>query len=405
MIALGSGTRPGPVPVALDGLVCASTRSRGNLQSAPGTGFRLMGGTLIRHATGSCAVTAVSLGVHGAATGCCLMPSARFPLVVTAGVMSAAWRTVNLASVAPSTDKSLGTAARTQKHPEGVFINTNRRTCPPSTIAANYTTFYRPHLGRDWQRLGVVSIASGHHRISGRHTDPVKAGQRPQHGQHRPRSRNQQRGMLGRPKNSRSGDARRLDARSRRHRHGNYALALKGNQGTLHDDVRHFLDDPQSGTTTAAPVVDGDHGRIETRTATVSTDIGWLQEHHKWPGLAAVGKVVRVRETTDKTTTETAYYLLSTALSAERLNQVVRAHWGVENQLHWRLDVVMNEDHDRTRLDNAPHNLAVLRHMALNVMQKDITKGSLRTKLMRAGWDDHYLAPHASPHWQVEGTA
>lgn len=70
----------------------------------------------------------------------------------------------------------------------------------------------------------------------------------------------------------------------------------------------------------------------------------------------------------------------------------MRAHWGVENQLHWRLDVVMNEDHDRTRLDNAPHNLAVLRHMALNVMQKDITKGSLRTKFMRAGWDDHYLA-------------
>ena len=173
---------------------------------------------------------------------------------------------------------------------------------------------------------------------------------------------------------------------------GDYALALKGNQGTLHDDVRRFLDDPRSGTTTAAPVVDGDHGRIETRTATVATDIGWLQEHHKWPGLAAVGKVVRVRETTDKTTTETAYYLLSTALSAERLNQVVRAHWGVENQLHWRLDVVMNEDHDRTRLDNAPHNLAVLRHMALNVMQKDITKGSLRTKFMRAGWDDHYLA-------------
>src|SRR5271166_1441131 len=64
----------------------------------------------------------------------------------------------------------------------------------------------------------------------------------------------------------------------------------------------------------------------------------------------------------------------------------------VENQLHWRLDVVMNEDHDRSRLDNAPHNLAVLRHMALNVMQKDITKGSLRTRFMRAGWDDHYLA-------------
>jgi hypothetical protein len=75
-----------------------------------------------------------------------------------------------------------------------------------------------------------------------------------------------------------------------------------------------------------------------------------------------------------------------------RCSEVVRSHWGVENRLHWRLDVTMNEDQDRTRLDNGPHNLAVLRHMALNVMQKDTTKGSLRGKFMRAGWDDRYLA-------------
>src|SRR5208283_2826845 len=91
----------------------------------------------------------------------------------------------------------------------------------------------------------------------------------------------------------------------------------------------------------------------------------------RWPGLAAIGKVVRVRETATKTTTETAYYLLSTALSGERFNDVVRSHWGIENCLHWRLDVVMNEDQDRSRLGNGPNNLAVLRHMALNVMQKD----------------------------------
>ena len=102
--------------------------------------------------------------------------------------------------------------------------------------------------------------------------------------------------------------------------------------------------------------------------------------------------MVRVRETVAKTTTETAYYLLSTHLSAERLNEVVRSHWGVENRLHWRLDVVMNEDQARNRLGDGPENLAVLRHMALNVMQKDPTKGSLRGKLKRAGWDDAYLA-------------
>ncbi len=173
---------------------------------------------------------------------------------------------------------------------------------------------------------------------------------------------------------------------------GDYVLALKGNQGTLHDDVVRFLDDPESEVRTVDTTVDGDHGRIETRTATVSTKIDWLQEDHHWPGLAAIGKVVRVRETPGKTTTETAYYLQSTVLSGERFNEVVRSHRGVENRLHWRLDVVMNEDQDRTRMDNGPHNLAVLRHMALNVMQKDTSKGSLRGKFMRAAWDDRYLA-------------
>jgi predicted transposase YbfD/YdcC len=173
---------------------------------------------------------------------------------------------------------------------------------------------------------------------------------------------------------------------------GDYVLALKGNQGTMHDDVSTYLDDPASEAITAAPAVDADHGRIETRTATVSTNIAWLQEGHHWPGLAAIGKLVRVRETAAKTTTETAYYLLSTALSCKRFNEVVREHWGVENRLHWRLDVVMNEDQDRTRLGHGPHNLAVLRHMAMNVMQKEPSKGSLRGKLKRAGWDDAYLA-------------
>jgi predicted transposase YbfD/YdcC len=173
---------------------------------------------------------------------------------------------------------------------------------------------------------------------------------------------------------------------------GDYALALKGNQGTLHDDVVTYLNDPASKTVTAKPVVEADHGRIETRTATVSTDIEWLQNYHRWPGLAAIGKVDRTRETKGKTTGETAYYLFSAPLSPERGNEVVRSHWGVENRLHWRLDVTMNEDQDRIRLDNGPHNLAVLRHMALNVMQKDKSKNSLRGKFMRAGWDDRYMA-------------
>jgi len=167
---------------------------------------------------------------------------------------------------------------------------------------------------------------------------------------------------------------------------GGYALALKGNQGTLHDDVKLFLDDPGCEATAAEPTVEADHGRIETRTAMVSSDIGWLQKVHQWPGLAAIGKVVRIREAPGKTSTETAYYL-SQVLSAERFNEVVRQHWGVENRPHWRLDVIMNEDQDRTRLGNGPHNLAVLRHMAINAMQQDATKGSLRGRFKRAGWE------------------
>ena len=169
-------------------------------------------------------------------------------------------------------------------------------------------------------------------------------------------------------------------------------LTTSRDQGTLHHDVALFLDDPASKVTTAEPVVDADHGRIETRTATVSTEIAWLIKDHQWPGLAAVGKIERIRETAGKTTFETAYYLLSAPLTPERLNEVVRSHWGVENRLHWRLDVVMNEDQDRSRLGNGPHNLAVLRHMAMNVMQKDGEKGSLRGKIKRAGWDEAYLA-------------
>ena len=172
---------------------------------------------------------------------------------------------------------------------------------------------------------------------------------------------------------------------------GDYAMALKGNQGRLHDDVSSFLDDPKAEATTSSTTVDGDHGRIETRTAVVSTHIDWLQEQHQWPGLEAVAKITRIRESADKTSSETAYYLLSQPLTADHFNPVARAHWGVENRLHWCLDVQMDEDRNRTRKDNGPQNLAVLRHMALNVLRKDPRKESLRAKFKIAAWNNDYL--------------
>jgi predicted transposase YbfD/YdcC len=172
---------------------------------------------------------------------------------------------------------------------------------------------------------------------------------------------------------------------------GDYALALKGNQGSLHADIRDFLDDPASPTQSSGPLVEADHGRIETRIASISDDVAWLEESHRWPGLAAIGKITRSREMNGKTTFETAYYLLSTTVTPERFAQIVRSHWAIENSLHWCLDVIMNEDQARARMDNAPHNLAVLRHLALNAVRKDPAKGSLRVKLKRAAWSNEYL--------------
>lgn len=174
-------------------------------------------------------------------------------------------------------------------------------------------------------------------------------------------------------------------------RGGDYVLALKGNQGTLHDDVRTFLDDPARPAEIAHTAVDGEHGRIETRTSLVSADIAWLQDQHTWPGLAAIGKIVRTREAGTEISTETAYYVLSTVLSAERFGYVARTHWGVENGLHWVLDVTMNEDLARSHKDHGPQNLALLRRLALTLAKLEGSKGSMKGKLKRAGWDNAFL--------------
>ena len=173
-------------------------------------------------------------------------------------------------------------------------------------------------------------------------------------------------------------------------RGADYVLALKGNQETLRDDVRRFLDDPVVRPVSASETDKG-HGRIETRTASLSADIGWLRESHDWPGLKAVGKITATREINGKTTAETRCYLLSQAFAPERFNAIVRSHWSIENQLHWVLDMVMDEDQARNRKDNGPQNLALLRKLALNLAKLEPSKGSMRGKLKRAGWDNTFL--------------
>ena len=140
-------------------------------------------------------------------------------------------------------------------------------------------------------------------------------------------------------------------------RGGDYVLALKANQDSLHEDVRLYLDDPaRADELPSCQQVDGDHGRIETRRATVCHEVAWLQERHGWPGLAAFGKIEATRETPRQTKTETRYYIMSAPLSPDRFQHVVRAHWAIENCLHW----VLEADQEAVKIDvhavmNAPN--------------------------------------------------
>ena len=174
-------------------------------------------------------------------------------------------------------------------------------------------------------------------------------------------------------------------------RGGDYLMTVKTNQPTLHQDIRLLLEDPAATPDDSDQSVDGDHGRIETRRAAVVHDIAWLQQAHRWPGLQTIAKLTASREINGKTTSATRFYIASRKLSAAQLNDLARAHWSIENQLHWVLDVVMTEDQARARKDNAPENLALMRRFALNIIKENKDKGSNRLKFKRAGWDDKFL--------------
>jgi predicted transposase YbfD/YdcC len=178
-----------------------------------------------------------------------------------------------------------------------------------------------------------------------------------------------------------------------------YLLALKDNQPSLADEVRLFFDQPPTGdddppvhTTT-----DADHGRIETRHHRVSHDVAWLTTSRRFPGeprfpdLAAIAMVEAVVEHRGKTTTARRYFLCSTALDAKALAAAVRAHWGIENRLHWVMDVVFHDDLMRMRTEHGPANMATVRHMALNLLRSVPGKQSLAVKRKSAGWDEEFM--------------
>ena len=176
-----------------------------------------------------------------------------------------------------------------------------------------------------------------------------------------------------------------------------YVLALKDNQSSLRGDVELFVTEQKAKgfadtTISQDTTVDGDHGRIETRTTTVIHDVGWLQERHAWPGLKAVVMIESSREIRGKTETETRFYITSLVMLAHLLGPVVRSHWAVENSLHWVLDMVFRDDECRVRTEHAPANFTTIKHMAHNLLRLAPGKASLRSRRKAAGWDDEFLA-------------
>ena len=178
-------------------------------------------------------------------------------------------------------------------------------------------------------------------------------------------------------------------------RGGDYLLALKANRPAMLREVEAFFADPPEPLA-AFETTDADHGRIETRRHRVSHSTGWLFSDRRYageprlPGLATLACVEATRSEAGRTSSSTRYYLSSATLTPERFARAVRAHWAIENSLHWVLDVTFDEDRARNRRDHGPENLAILRRLTLNLLNTARPKMSVARKRKRSGWSDAF---------------
>jgi predicted transposase YbfD/YdcC len=175
-----------------------------------------------------------------------------------------------------------------------------------------------------------------------------------------------------------------------------YILALKGNQPTLEQAVERFFvsgPDAEAHRTTCdfSEQTEQGHGRVETRWAWISADLEAEMQAVAWPGLRSIGMVQATRTLRGETSVEQRFYLSSLPPKAEPFAQAVRKHWGIENQLHWSLDVTFREDHSRLRTGHGAENFAVLRHIALNLLRQDPSTKSLPRKRLACALNPDYL--------------
>ncbi len=179
-----------------------------------------------------------------------------------------------------------------------------------------------------------------------------------------------------------------------------YLLAVKENQGNLYEDIQDLFEEDARYNFEGAPydyakTVNKGHGRIEIRQCWAISDpeyLAQIRDRERWSGLKSVVMLVSERRIGEVSEILTRYFISSLDSKAENILKVKRSHWGIENRLHWVLDIAFNEDHSRVCQKNAPHNFAILRHMALNLLKQEHTaKVGIKAKRLKCGWDTDYL--------------
>ena len=178
---------------------------------------------------------------------------------------------------------------------------------------------------------------------------------------------------------------------------GDYVLALKQNQPTLHGEVARYFEDPATSGLESLELVDKDHGRIETRRYCISHQVDWLIGDRRYPDeprFPAVKSLIKTTTRTEwrgKITQETRYFISSARLTPQRAAEAIRSHWGIES-LHWVLDVIFKEDQSRLRRGHGARNMALVRRLAFNLVRAGRGKRSIKTARKAAGWNPEFLA-------------